>query len=75
MTFGRESVFLQTTPSMFGIVWCMLGGSHVEVWTKNILYWFIEVKLILGMPRGATNEFGPLFTKIDCSLFKVQHYL
>ena len=30
----------------------MLGGS-VEVWTKNILCWFIEGQTHFGMPRGA----------------------
>ena len=28
----------------------MLGGG-VEVWTKNILYWFINGQIHLGMPR------------------------
>ena len=30
----------------------MLGGS-MEVWTKNILYRFIEDQTRFGMPRGA----------------------
>jgi hypothetical protein len=30
----------------------MLEGS-VEVWTKNILFWFNEGQIILGMPRGS----------------------
>ena len=32
----------------------MLEVGHVEVWTKNILYQFIEAKLVLarlGMPK------------------------
>ena len=28
----------------------MLGGGNVEVWSKNILYWFIEGKIYIGMP-------------------------
>ena len=31
---------------------CMPGGS-VEVWTKNILNWFIVGQTHFGMPRGA----------------------
>ena len=31
---------------------CILGGS-VEVWMKDILYWFIEGQTYFGMPRGA----------------------
>jgi hypothetical protein len=41
MTFGRELVVLLTKLSMFAKFWCMRGGT-VEVWTKNILYRFME---------------------------------
>ena len=39
MPSGWELVVLHTTPSMFGWLFCMLGGS-VEFWTKSILYQF-----------------------------------
>ena len=38
---------------------CMLGGSHAEVWIKNIRYWFIEGQTHFGMPKKSQNEFGP----------------
>ena len=49
------SWYLSHTRQFFHIhyaIWCMLRGS-VEVWTKNILYWFM--KNHFGMPRGASE--------------------
>ena len=36
----------------------MVEGS-VEVWSKNILYWFIEGQTSFGMPSGAKLSLGP----------------
>ena len=47
----------------------MLGVS-VEVWTKNILYQFIEGSNPFGMPRGAHLSFGPQWTYTS----SFQHY-
>ena len=41
---------LQNFPCLVSF-WCMRGGS-VEVWTKNILYRFMEGQTHFGMPRG-----------------------
>ena len=52
MTFGRELVVLHVRPSMLGNFWCMVAGS-LEVWTKKILYWFIDSQTRSSIPRGA----------------------
>ena len=52
MTSGWELVILHAKPSVF----IKFLGRHegcVEVWTKNILYWFIEGQTHFGMSRGA----------------------
>jgi hypothetical protein len=43
---------VQTILSCLVSIWGMLG-SNVEVWMKNILYWFIEDSIHFGMTRGS----------------------
>lgn len=58
LSLTEVGFFLHKTSSMFGDVWCMLGGS-VEVSTKNILYRSIVGQTHLGMPKRLYNEFCP----------------
>ena len=59
MTFGWELVVLHATPSMFGIFSvCKLGGIG-QVWTKNIIYNSLKVKLILACQGGAKMSPAP----------------
>ena len=53
---------------------CMFGG-RVEVWTKNILYWFIEGQTRFSTYWVCQNEFDPQWTDIEGSLFKPPHDL
>ena len=47
----------------------------MEVWSKNVLYLFIESQTQFGLLGGAKNEFGPQRTELGCSLFKFKHLL
>ena len=56
----------------------MLGGS-VEVWTKNILYQYVEGQTHSDLPRGAKkslalmNQNRPLFIEIQTLPLRMQH--
>jgi hypothetical protein len=45
--FGVDCFCTQHLPSSINVQVIM------EVWTKDILYWFIEGQTHIGMPRGA----------------------
>jgi hypothetical protein len=51
LLIGSWLFCFQNFPCLVSI-WCMRGCS-VEVWTKNILYWFMKGQTHFGMPRGA----------------------
>jgi hypothetical protein len=51
----------------------MLEGI-VEVSSKNILYWLIEVQTHVGMPRGAKMSLA-LNEAIRVASYKFKHYL
>jgi hypothetical protein len=54
---------LQILPCLVNF-WCMRGGS-VEVWIKDILYWFMEDQTHFGMSRGAKMSLA----HVVCTLF------
>ena len=53
MNFDRELVVLHTTSSMFGKLWCFLGGKFGAL-NKNVLYRFVEAQTHLGMQQMLT---------------------
>ena len=55
LTFGWKLVVLHTTPSMFGNFYCTCLEVvwTMEVWTKNISYWFIKRQIHFDIPRDA----------------------
>ena len=51
-------------------------GDSVEIWTKVILYQFIEGQPYVGMPTGAKLSLALMNQiEIGCSSFKFKHYL
>ena len=54
MTLGWELTVLHTSPSMLGKL--LVHRGSVELWMKNILYWFNEGSNSSGMPRCAKTS-------------------
>ena len=77
MTFGKKLLVLHTRSSCWVSFWCVLGGSDVEVETKNILYLFMKRQThVFGMPKRSSNNFWSLLKdQIGCFSFRFKDYL